>query len=40
MEELIFGSELIDFYIKSGDVGDALRVFEEMLKGDVIPWSL
>uniref|UniRef100_A0A6N2M4G9 Pentatricopeptide repeat-containing protein n=1 Tax=Salix viminalis TaxID=40686 RepID=A0A6N2M4G9_SALVM len=39
VEELIFGSELIDFYIKSGDVGDALRVFEEMPKVDfIITW--
>ncbi|KAG6788007.1 hypothetical protein POTOM_004059 [Populus tomentosa] len=39
VEELFFGVELMDLYIKSGDVDDALRVFDEMPKGDVIPWS-
>nr|TKR84576.1 hypothetical protein D5086_0000255940 [Populus alba] len=39
VEELFFGAELMDLYIKSGDVDDALRVFDEMPKGDVIPWS-
>lgn len=29
----------MDLYIKSGDVDDALHVFEEMPKGDVIPCS-
>ncbi|KAG6781363.1 hypothetical protein POTOM_014261 [Populus tomentosa] len=39
LEELFVGVELIDLYIKSGDVDDALQVFEEMPKDDVIPWS-
>ncbi|KAJ6695077.1 hypothetical protein OIU74_014260 [Salix koriyanagi] len=39
LQELFVGVELIDLYIKSGDVDDALQVFEEMPKDDVIPWS-
>jgi len=39
LEELFVGVELIDLYSKSGDVDDALQVFEEMPKDDVIPWS-
>ncbi|CAK7336078.1 unnamed protein product [Dovyalis caffra] len=39
VEELFVGVELIDLYMKAGDVDDALRVFEEMPKDDVIPWS-
>ncbi|KAG5249642.1 pentatricopeptide repeat-containing family protein [Salix suchowensis] len=39
LQELFVGVELIDLYIKSGDVDDALQVFEEMPKDNVIPWS-
>ncbi|KDP23280.1 hypothetical protein JCGZ_23113 [Jatropha curcas] len=37
--DLYVGVSLLDLYIKSGDTGGAVQVFEEMPKIDVIPWS-
>ncbi|CAL1378056.1 unnamed protein product [Linum trigynum] len=36
---LFVGMGLLEFYVKSGDAGDASRVFQEMPKDDVVPWS-
>ncbi|KAL7161862.1 hypothetical protein ACSBR2_042355 [Camellia fascicularis] len=33
------GASLLDLYTKSRDIEDAQRVFEEIPKNDVIPWS-
>ncbi|XP_052204136.1 putative pentatricopeptide repeat-containing protein At5g13230, mitochondrial [Diospyros lotus] len=33
------GASLLDLYTKSGHIGDAQLVFEEIPKNDVIPWS-
>ncbi|EEF50097.1 pentatricopeptide repeat-containing protein, putative [Ricinus communis] len=37
--DLYVGVGLLDLYTKFGDANDVLRVFEEMPKHDVIPWS-
>ncbi|KAJ4711482.1 Pentatricopeptide repeat-containing protein [Melia azedarach] len=37
--DLYVGVALLDLYTKSGDINDARRIFEEMPKKDVIPWS-
>ncbi|XP_044487731.1 putative pentatricopeptide repeat-containing protein At5g13230, mitochondrial [Mangifera indica] len=36
---LYVGTALLDLYTESGDIGSARRIFEEMPKKDVIPWS-
>ncbi|KAJ0038849.1 hypothetical protein Pint_23799 [Pistacia integerrima] len=36
---LYVGTALLDLYVESGDLGSARRLFEEMPKKDVIPWS-
>ncbi|CAI0423021.1 unnamed protein product [Linum tenue] len=36
---LFVGMGLLEFYVKSGDSGDASRIFQEMPKDDVVPWS-
>ncbi|XP_030502004.2 putative pentatricopeptide repeat-containing protein At5g13230, mitochondrial isoform X1 [Cannabis sativa] len=38
-DDKFVGLALLDLYTKSGDIGDACRVFEEMPKTDVVPWS-
>ncbi|PON78583.1 DYW domain containing protein [Parasponia andersonii] len=38
-EDQFVGLALLDLYTKSGDIVDACRVFEEMPKTDVVPWS-
>ncbi|KAL5827201.1 hypothetical protein ACOSQ3_019034 [Xanthoceras sorbifolium] len=37
--DLYVGVALLDVYTKSGNINDAQRIFEEMPKKDVIPWS-
>lgn len=38
-EDQFVGLALLDLYTKSGDIVDACRVFKEMPKTDVVPWS-
>ncbi|XP_050231317.1 putative pentatricopeptide repeat-containing protein At5g13230, mitochondrial isoform X2 [Mercurialis annua] len=38
-KDLYVGVGLLDLYTESGDANDVLRVFEDIPKNDVIPWS-
>lgn len=38
--DLYVGIALLELYAKSGEIVDAKRLFEEMPKNDLIPWSL
>ncbi|CAL5190755.1 unnamed protein product [Lathyrus oleraceus] len=38
--DLFVGIALLELYAKSGEIVDAQRLFEEMPKNDLIPWSL
>uniref|UniRef100_A0A151UG03 Uncharacterized protein n=1 Tax=Cajanus cajan TaxID=3821 RepID=A0A151UG03_CAJCA len=38
--DLYFCNTMIDFYVKCGCVGNARRVFDEMLQRDVVSWTL